>query len=240
MSCSRSGSGHGSVIALAAFHAGEIDAREQHDQVRGADLNAWFVVLRCRETEAASFESFDPGITMPSFLWRYTNSVRSFFSESISRRAPLLSCGTALGNDQLGMPGADPGVLPGRQLSQTANLVFVGPDDQMLSRRRPTRVDPPLLDPVVDLLRDDAEFSVPGRESTIRPSRRGRRGTALRRAPGHASTSRSVHSLKHAATARGDETFVVELWPRFVRAGEPSRWSCLIRSVRRRKSLSWV
>jgi hypothetical protein len=32
--------------------------------------------------EAADFESLDAGITVPSFLWRYTNSVRSDFSGS--------------------------------------------------------------------------------------------------------------------------------------------------------------
>src|SRR3954451_23271143 len=95
---------------------------------------------------------------MPSFLWRYTNSARANCSGSMSRRAPLLACGTALGNDQLGVSGGDPRVLPGRELSQTMELVLVGPDNQMLPRRRPTRMDPPLLDPVVDLLWDDAEL----------------------------------------------------------------------------------
>src|SRR5262245_7212447 len=74
------------------------------------------------------------------------------------RRPFLLPAGTALGNDQLGVPGGNPGVLPTRQLSEATNLIWVGPDDQMLPRRRAAPVDPTLLDPIVDLLGDDAEF----------------------------------------------------------------------------------
>ena len=56
------------------------------------------------------------------------------------------------------MPGGNPGVLPTRQLSEATNLIFVGPDDQMLPRRRAPRVNPTLLDPIVDLLGYDAEL----------------------------------------------------------------------------------
>ncbi|WP_406701307.1 hypothetical protein V5E97_33610 [Singulisphaera sp. Ch08] len=37
---SHRGSGDGSVIAFAAFHAREVDPFEEHDEVRGADLDA--------------------------------------------------------------------------------------------------------------------------------------------------------------------------------------------------------
>ena len=76
---------------------------------------------------------------------------------TISRRLRWLSAGTALGDDQLGVTGRNPGVLPTRQLSEATNLTWIGPDDQMLPRRRAARVDPSLLDPIVDLLGDDAE-----------------------------------------------------------------------------------
>src|SRR3954451_1646712 len=125
------------------------------------------------------------------------------------RRPLSLSSGTALGDDQLGVPSGDPGVLPSRQLPEATDLILVGPYDQMLPRRRAARVDPTLLDPIVDLLGDDAEF--PGQvgdppfvladqvvaeqlpdEAKIADQRpdRGRR--------------------EHAATARGNEALGVE------------------------------
>src|SRR3954466_15726093 len=56
-------------------------------------------------------------------------------------RWPLsLSAGAALGNDQLGVPSGDPGGFPSRQLPETTDLVFVGPYDQLLPRRRAARV----------------------------------------------------------------------------------------------------
>jgi hypothetical protein len=113
----------------------QIDAAEHRGELEGGPLEV--IRSRSRPAKIPTFQPFDPGITMPSFLWRYTNSVRSIFSESMRRSVPLLSRGTALGNDQLRMPGADPGALPGRQLPQTVKLIFVGPDDQMLPRRRP-------------------------------------------------------------------------------------------------------
>jgi hypothetical protein len=65
------------VIALAAFDAREIDPFEEHDEVRGADLDPWLGLGRWRKAKASGFQSLDAGITMPSFLWRYTNSVQS-------------------------------------------------------------------------------------------------------------------------------------------------------------------
>src|SRR5262249_11437020 len=76
---------------------------------------------------------------------------------AMRRRLGWLSAGSVLGNDQLGVPGSNPGVLPTRQLSEATNLILVGPDDQMLPRRRAPPVDPTPLDPIVDLLGDDAE-----------------------------------------------------------------------------------
>src|SRR5262245_7154383 len=89
--------------------------------------------------------------------WCVTRSSRGQAPVAMGRRPRWLSSGTALGNDQLGVPGADPGVLPPRQLSQPMDLVLVGPNDQMLPRGRAARVDPTSLDPIVDLLRDDAQ-----------------------------------------------------------------------------------
>jgi hypothetical protein len=114
----------------------QIDAAEHRGELQRGPLDV--IRSRSRPAEIPTLQPFDPGITMPSFWWRYTNSVRSFFSVSMSRQALLLSRGTAFGNDQLRVPSADPGALPGRQLAQTVKLIFVGPDDQMLSRGRPT------------------------------------------------------------------------------------------------------
>ena len=77
--CSASGgaSGHRAVIAPRAPHAGEIDPRQEHDQVRGADLDLRGPVGRGGEAVAPFLESLDVGITIPSFLWRYTNFARS-------------------------------------------------------------------------------------------------------------------------------------------------------------------
>jgi hypothetical protein len=53
---SRSGSppGHGAVIALGALDGGEVDPRQQHDQVRGPDLDLSAALCGGRETEASS------------------------------------------------------------------------------------------------------------------------------------------------------------------------------------------
>src|SRR5512142_91318 len=77
---------------------------------------------------------------------------------AITAPSRLLSGGTALGDDQVGVPGCNPRVLPPGQPSEPPSLISVSPYDQVFSRRRPPRVDPSLRDPVVDLLRDDAEF----------------------------------------------------------------------------------
>src|SRR5262249_3115330 len=74
--------------------------------------------------------------------WCVTRSSLGQAAVALSRRPLRLSAGTALGNDQLGVPSGDPGVLPPRQLSQPMDLVLVGPDDQVLPRRRAARVDP--------------------------------------------------------------------------------------------------
>ena len=136
----------------------QVDAGEDQSKLSRAQFDGLGVAADRRELERAGLEPLEVGITMPSFLCRYTNSAAATLLPATSRAVPLLSCGTSLGNDQLGVPSGDPGVLPFRQLSQSTKLVLVGPDDQVLSRRRAARVDPPLLDPVVDLLRDDAEL----------------------------------------------------------------------------------
>ena len=115
--------------------AAQIDALKDGGHLGWCDLDT--AVLGFGKAKGAFLEPLDAGITMPSFLWRYTNLVRSNGSGSMGRWVPWLSCRTALGNDQLGVPGGDPRVLPGRQLSQTLKLILVGPDDQMLPRRRP-------------------------------------------------------------------------------------------------------
>ena len=114
----------------------EVDAAEHGGEFGGGPFQARGG--RVGPAEGADLKSLDAGITMPSFWWRYTNSVRSICSESMRRMAPLLAWGAALGNDQLRVPSADPGVLTGRQLSQTLKLILVRPDDQMLPRRRPS------------------------------------------------------------------------------------------------------
>src|SRR6266481_5289247 len=81
MSCSRGGSGHGSVIALAAFHAGEIDAREEHDQVRGADLNAWRVGQRSGKAEATHLQALIPYRKAVLFPEQELDAISGFVSE---------------------------------------------------------------------------------------------------------------------------------------------------------------
>jgi hypothetical protein len=49
---------NGTVIAIAAFHAREIDAYRQHDEVRGSDLDPRLVLGRRRKARATGFQSF--------------------------------------------------------------------------------------------------------------------------------------------------------------------------------------
>jgi hypothetical protein len=68
------------MIAFAPFYAREIDAFQEHDEVGGTDLNAGLSLGRRGEAKGSDLQSLDAGITMPSFLWRYTNSVESIDS----------------------------------------------------------------------------------------------------------------------------------------------------------------
>jgi hypothetical protein len=127
----------GAGVTFAALRRGHVDAGEQQSQVRRGELKASLPrsVIGARRgielLKGAGLESLDAGITIPSFLWRYTNLARS--SCRVSHQPLLLSDGTDLGNDQLGVPGGDPGAFSSRELPEATNLVFVGPYDQMLS-----------------------------------------------------------------------------------------------------------
>src|SRR5438067_5648389 len=70
-----------------------------------------------------------------------------------------LSGGTALRNHEIGMAGFDPGVFHFRDLFEPTDFVLVCPDNEVFSRGRAARVDPPLLDPVMNRLLDDAELT---------------------------------------------------------------------------------
>ena len=48
------------MIALRSLHAREINARKQHDQVRGADLDLRTPVVRGRKAKAAHLEPLVP------------------------------------------------------------------------------------------------------------------------------------------------------------------------------------
>src|SRR5262245_2411206 len=85
--CSSGGSGHWAVVAFATFHTGEIDTREEHDQVRGADLDARLVVLRRRKTEAACLESLVPNRVAILFPEQELDAIGRFVAkdEHVSR-----------------------------------------------------------------------------------------------------------------------------------------------------------
>ena len=68
----------------------------------------------------------------------------------------MLSGGRALRDDEIGMTRSNP---HSGQLFEPAHFVFVSPDNQIFSRGRPARMNPSLFDPVMDCLRDDAEFA---------------------------------------------------------------------------------
>ena len=53
----------------------QVDPFEDRGHLGGSDLNA--AVLGLGKAKGAFFQPLDSGITMPSFLWRYTNSLRS-------------------------------------------------------------------------------------------------------------------------------------------------------------------
>jgi len=52
----------------------QVDALENGGHLSGRDLDT--VAGRHREAEDSAFQSLDLGITLPSSLWRYTNSAR--------------------------------------------------------------------------------------------------------------------------------------------------------------------
>jgi hypothetical protein len=51
----------------------EVDSGEDHGEFRRLEFDA-VASGDARYLEGAGLESLDPGITKPSFLWRYTNS----------------------------------------------------------------------------------------------------------------------------------------------------------------------
>ena|SRR6516225_2311350 len=69
----------------------------------------------------------------------------------------MLSGGTALRDDEIGMTRSNPNWLHSGQMFEPTHFVFVNPDNQVFSRGRATRVNPSLFGPVMDCLRDDAE-----------------------------------------------------------------------------------
>ena len=72
----------GTLESFALPRAPEVDPGEDHRQLRRPQLDA---AGPCRggDFEAPRLESLDLGITMPSFSWRYTNSVSSIDSGSM-------------------------------------------------------------------------------------------------------------------------------------------------------------
>src|SRR5262249_32978539 len=70
-----------------------------------------------------------------------------------------LSGRTWLWNHEIGMARFDPGVFHFRDFFEPTDFVFVRPDDVVFARGRAARVDPPLFDPVMDRLLDDAELA---------------------------------------------------------------------------------
>ena len=70
----------------------------------------------------------------------------------------MLSGGMAFRNDEIGMARPNPRLLHSGHLLEPADFVFVRSRDQLLSRRLALRFDPTLIDPVVDLLRNDAQL----------------------------------------------------------------------------------
>src|SRR5579885_3788677 len=71
----------------------------------------------------------------------------------------MLSGGAAFRDDETGVARPKPGLLHAGQPLEPTDFVLVGPDDQMFSRGRAPGMDPSLFDPVMDLLRDDAQFT---------------------------------------------------------------------------------
>ena len=62
------------MIALRSLHAREINAREQHDQVRGADLDLRTPVVRGRKAKAADLEPLVPdriSVFFPVLMTKY-------------------------------------------------------------------------------------------------------------------------------------------------------------------------
>jgi hypothetical protein len=60
-------------VANAASGRIQIDASKESGEFGGRHLNA--IGRNGWNAEGSAFETFDPGITLPSSLWRYTNSV---------------------------------------------------------------------------------------------------------------------------------------------------------------------
>ena len=69
-----------------------------------------------------------------------------------------LSDGTAFGNNEIGMAYPNPRVFHLRHSLEPTDFVLIRPDNQVFSRGCTARMDPSLFDPVMDLLRDDAEL----------------------------------------------------------------------------------
>ena len=67
---------------MEAAGAAQVDAFQDGGHLGRSDLDA--ALLGLGKAERAFFQPLDAGITMPSFLWRYTNSARSICSGSMS------------------------------------------------------------------------------------------------------------------------------------------------------------
>src|SRR5262245_43934784 len=104
--------GHRAVIAPRAPHAGEIDARQEHDQVRGADLDVLGPVGRGGEAIAPLLEPLEVAITMPSLLCRYTNCLRPDRHSSRVARLSRYRAGRLLGMTKAGCRAAIQELFP--------------------------------------------------------------------------------------------------------------------------------
>jgi len=69
-----------------------------------------------------------------------------------------LSGGAAFRDDEFGMARSKPGLLDFGQPPEPTDFVLVRPNEDVFSRRRASGMDPSVFDPVMDLLRDDAQF----------------------------------------------------------------------------------
>src|SRR5262249_33665505 len=75
------------------------------------------------------------------------------------RFPPLLSFGPLLGDHQIWVSGSNPRAFVLCQPLEPTLFLLVRPNDPVLSRRGAPCLDPTLLDPVVDLLRNHAQMT---------------------------------------------------------------------------------